>query len=306
MGWTAALVLIALGGAGLATAADRPQTPQQRPELYWHADHVALPWLTQLATQLLNVDAEVGALTEQGAQALAAVQALDASGLAESVAEGDGVAARVEPIAAATSSVWSDAIQAIDGLRVSPTTNAAIEAMYDAVSTSQYVDEAWTGLALDARGIGRLIDALQRHDGLVFRATTAADQQDWSGALDLVAQATDALTHTHDMRTQLAEAKIDTSLLDDLVNRYAAYDEALRALYAFRAEGGAGEGDDYEQLRAAVDAARGELPTDSADVGTAVSAAGAPVITNSLFRLEEARGMIRTAVEAAQALAMQP
>src|SRR3990170_3858634 len=52
MWWTAVLVLTALGGAGLAVAADRQQNPVQRRELTRAADGRAQPWIDALAAQL--------------------------------------------------------------------------------------------------------------------------------------------------------------------------------------------------------------------------------------------------------------
>src|SRR4051794_17098458 len=63
---TAVLVLIALGGAGLATAADKPATDRARPELTAHQDQLAMPWLEGMSSQAHAVVNRVDAVNEAG------------------------------------------------------------------------------------------------------------------------------------------------------------------------------------------------------------------------------------------------
>src|SRR3990170_4940186 len=86
---TAVLVLIALGSAGLVVAADRPHNPAQRPELTWHADRSARPWITALADALESVDADVVALSGHGRRVLGSLQALDLDTLDAALVDGD-------------------------------------------------------------------------------------------------------------------------------------------------------------------------------------------------------------------------
>ena len=74
---TTLLVLIALGGAGLTVAADRQQTPDQRPEVMWAADQAAQPWIATLSTDLTAIDTAATALSKAGRDTLGNVQGLD-------------------------------------------------------------------------------------------------------------------------------------------------------------------------------------------------------------------------------------
>ena len=69
----ALLVLIALGGAGLAVAVDRPQNSAQRPELSWRADQQAAPWIEQLSAALEPVDEDISALSEHAQGVLGSI-----------------------------------------------------------------------------------------------------------------------------------------------------------------------------------------------------------------------------------------
>ena len=55
---TILLVLVALGGAGLAVAADRQQNATDRPEVTWAADNAAKPWLAQATTDLTTLSTD--------------------------------------------------------------------------------------------------------------------------------------------------------------------------------------------------------------------------------------------------------
>src|SRR5512133_3238478 len=66
LAWTVVLVLIALGGAGLVSAADRPATDDGRPELTAHADALARPWLLPLTAQAHEVATDVDTINGSG------------------------------------------------------------------------------------------------------------------------------------------------------------------------------------------------------------------------------------------------
>jgi hypothetical protein len=59
-------VLIALGGAGLAAAADRAPTDVTRPELTWRAEQAIRPWIESLAGTLVALDEEASRLSAAG------------------------------------------------------------------------------------------------------------------------------------------------------------------------------------------------------------------------------------------------
>src|SRR5687768_9032481 len=92
---SALLVLIALGGAGLAVGVDRPQTSAQRPELSWRADQQAAPWITRLSAALAPLDADVSALSGHAQGLLGNIIGLQLDEANTALAAGDEAATRV-------------------------------------------------------------------------------------------------------------------------------------------------------------------------------------------------------------------
>src|SRR3954447_21716309 len=89
------LVLIALGGAGLAVAADRVQDPGSRPEVTWAADHAAEPYIVELATDLNAVTGDASSLAKAGRDTLGNLQSLDVDAVGAAIEVGDSTSSRI-------------------------------------------------------------------------------------------------------------------------------------------------------------------------------------------------------------------
>src|SRR5438046_7057648 len=87
---TILLVLIALGGAGLAVAADRQQNATDRPEMTWAADNAAKPWLAKATADLSALSGHAADLARAGRLTLGDVQGLSFDAMRTAVADGDG------------------------------------------------------------------------------------------------------------------------------------------------------------------------------------------------------------------------
>src|SRR5215213_9744641 len=85
---TAAIVLIAIGGAGLATSADRPATDAGRPELSAHGDQLAASWIQAMDSQSHAVADRVDAVSQHGRDLLAQLSSLDPTRIADGLAAG--------------------------------------------------------------------------------------------------------------------------------------------------------------------------------------------------------------------------
>jgi hypothetical protein len=295
--WTALLVLCALGGAGLAVAADRPQNPVQRPELTWKADHEAAPWLNGMADKLATIDSEVANVSDAGRTVLGSLQSLAADDIAAAIADGDAAVAAVDDDVTALSTSARAAVTEIDASRLGPEAQAQLAAVQQAVDSAIHVPNIWNDVATEGRRVGALIDALLRHDGLVFRATTAARQSNWDNALSLLDQASAPLSDADDVRDGLA-ATVDVATLDDLLARDRDYDAALTALYSYIRSTDEQSGDEFDDLVADVDEAQAALPADTSAMSVIVSEAAGRSLTQSLIAIEEAHGDILEAVSA--------
>ena len=293
---TTLLVLIALGGAGLTVAADRQQTPDQRPEVMWAADQAAQPWIATLSTDLTAIDTAATALSKAGRDTLGNVQALDVDKTRSAMSDGDGALAT---ISAAITGLQADRAQAnahIERWRLGPETSAQMDAVDAAVAAVADLGPQWTRIETRATLVAQLLDDLAQHDSQVFRATTAGRQGQWPDALNDLDAAASSLSDAGTVRDQLAAAAtIDT--LDDLLSRAGAYDSALRALYQYTGSGGAQSGVQFDTLQGAVQTAQSALPSDNRALSVIVGEAAGTELSDALASVEHDRGTINDALD---------
>ena len=294
---TTLLVLIALGGAGLTVAADRQQTPDQRPEVMWAADQAAQPWIATLSTDLTGISTSAAALSKAGRDTLGNLQGLAVDKTRSAMVDGDGALAS---ISAALAGLQTDQAQAnahIERWRLGPETSAQLDALDAAVDAVADLGPQWTRIKARATLVTQLLDDLAQHDSQVFRATTAGRQAQWSDALNDLDAAATPLGDAGTVRDQLAgAATIDT--LDDLLSRDGAYDTALRALYEYTGSGGAQTGAQFDTLQGAVQTAQSALPSDDRALSVIVGEAAGTEISDALATLEHDRGTINDALDA--------
>ncbi|MEX2547051.1 MAG: hypothetical protein WD830_04595, partial [Chloroflexota bacterium] len=219
--WTTLLVLIALGGAGLAVAADRPQNPLQRPELTWRADRNAQPWISALAEELALVDEDLQGLSDHGRAVLGRITALDLDPMNDALSAGDELAVELDSKLEHLVTLRNDALARIDEWRLGPAARDLIEQLSTATGSTQQVSTYWSEMARHARQVASLVDALLRHDGLVFRATTAGRQANWDDALLFLEQAAGPIGDATEVREELV-GSVNVDTLDDLISRYRA------------------------------------------------------------------------------------
>jgi hypothetical protein len=260
--WTVVLVLVALGGAGLATAADRLPTDESRPELTWRAEQIGQPWIQAMAAQLVAVEEEMATLAAAGRQALVRLPELDPGQIQAALAEGDASSARLEELLTALSDMRDRQLDDVADDRLSTASQDLLVAIDGAIGEADSVPRVWDDLDTDARRVTLLLDALVRHDGLVFRATTAGRQERFEQALELLREAEQPLTEAWSLRDQLAEYA-DVETLDDLLRRYEQYDEALFALYDEILRGGTQDSDAVRERLVEVERAQAALPADT-------------------------------------------
>jgi hypothetical protein len=296
--WTLVLVLAALGGAGLAVAADRPGNPVQRPELTYRADQAARPWIDHMAADLDTVQAQAADLATAGRNVLGSLAGLDRAGAATALTTGDQTAAAIATLATGLRDTENGAHAAIDRGRLGPTTVGLFDQADTASAAAEDVATEWHSLVTTAHSVMAVSAGFDGHDQAVFQATQAGRHSHFTDALALLnGAAADALASVSTARDQLAISGTVTTL-DDLLARERTYDTALIALYQFLNEGGAQSGDQFTRLTNAVDRAQSALPSDN-DVLVVISdeAAGVPM-ANALLALDKSRGSINDALEA--------
>lgn len=300
--WTVVLVLAALGGAGLATAADRAPTDEARPELTWRAEQRAAPLLAQMEQELAGLALDVDLLSAAGRGALSGVPALDAEAIEDAAANGDAAISAVAPRVAELSRL-RDAQQAlVPDDRLGRTTREALLAIDAVIAGGDGLTETWIGMSARASAVADLLNALEAHDALVLDATAAGRDSAWSEALELLENAERQLALARGSREVLA-VEGDVTTLDGLLGRYADFDAALVALYAAIERTGSSQGPEIDELRAEVDRARGALPQTTGALSVAAAEAAGERLARGLVQIEELRGAI---ADARAALAGDP
>ena len=295
--WTVALALVALGGAGLAVAADRPANPLERPELTYRADLAAQPWADHLAGDLELVHEEGTQLSTDGRDVLGSLAALDMEGANAALGRGDETAARIATLTAGLHDTVTRAYQSIDRWRLGALWADVFNQIDAAIAAADELPAHWAALAATGRTVVGVVDALTAHDQAVRGATSSGRAGRWPDAIALLnGVAADALAVATAGRDQLAaRAPVDT--LDDLLGRERAYDAALVGLYQYLADGGAQSGVQFDALKAQVDATRAALPAED-EMLVIVSDAAVLPIADELLAMETVHGKVNDALQA--------
>jgi hypothetical protein len=293
--WTVVLVLAALGGAGLATAADRPPTDGTRPELTWRAEQLGRPWIESMNAQLVAVEEEMSTLASSGRQALTRLSQLDPAAIDGALADGDASSQQLGELLATLEGMRDQQRAEAADARLGSSSRRRLATIDGAADAAARARLAWVDVTAAARRVTRLLEALARHDELVFSATTAGRQERFADALDLLTQAEEPLFEAEALRDELAEyATVDT--LDDLLRRYAAYDAALYALYDEIERSGTQDSPRVRELLAGVERALAALPADTTALQVVVAEAAGPAVAEGLVTIEQARGVVNAAL----------
>lgn len=298
------LVLFAVSGAGLAVAADR-QHGVTRPELFWEAE-VRYGRMIDSAWAQVNAANEAAArVSASGRDALGSLQSLDAPAADAFLDDGDAVLPSLADLESNVAASGGGSFASMEHWRLSPERQAQVRAIDAAVVAARRVPGEWPPLASTGRTMSQALQALQRHDGLVLRVTTAGRQSEWEVALELLGQASAELDAARTARDALGEqGGVET--LTDVIDRNSRYDAALASLYTYGRDGGPREGAELTRLQTAADQAQRALPGTDDALAAIVGESGAPELTAALLRLEHARGEINAALELAPTLRPEP
>lgn len=290
------LVVIAVGGAGLAVAVDRPHNSTQRPELSWRTDQQAGPWIDRLSAALGPLDADIAALSEQAQEILTSITSLELDSVEDALRAGDEATRRIEVAAAELAADRDEAMAALDEWRLGDNTRAALLSLSAAADATQGVPAIWRPLANQAQLVVGLIRDLRDHDDLVVQATSAGRESRWSAALQFLSQAEGRLSSARTARDAIA-GQGEVTTLDDVLARYAEYDTALVDLYTYTRDTGNLSGPDFDARQGRVEEAQAELPQQGVMRVIAAETA-AQAVAQGLVDIEGARGAILDAQEA--------
>ena len=297
--WLLVVVAIAFGGAGLVTASPGGVLPAARPELTGVEDARVTAQLDAIEADLTALSAKVETLGTQARGALSALVGSQTEVAETAIKTGDGLlleigleAADISDALAATPYVGTAAAD----LHISPEVQARYARLKDGLDATRQLDASWSRLTAGALSATRLSTSLAEHDRLVGEAAARGRQGKYKEALVFLADAADELTAERKMRDILANT-VDVSVLDQWLERNAAYDKALRALYVALARAGGKITDDVRDERAAEQAARRRLPPDSRALIVIIAEIGRGGMNGAVIAIEEAKARIADALD---------
>lgn len=299
--WLALVVAIALGGAGLVSGADHAPGTPARPELTWSRDQEVDAALDAISGRLAELADEVAALGVQARGALAALNGTETSTVEAAIAEGDRLldAMRAETTALHLALAEVPYVARTDtALFVSGAVVARHAALLAALDETAGLQDAWNRLTSGSVAAIRLSTLLAQHDAQVVDAAALGRAARYEDAMARLDDADATIDAARTMRNQLANT-VDVTVLDEWLDRNAAYDVALRGLYAAYAEVGNRVTDALREAIAAEKAARANLPPDTRGLVVIMAEISRGGMSGAVIAIEEARGRLTAALAAA-------
>ena len=160
LAWTVVLVLVALGGAGLVSAADRPASDDGRPELTAHADALARPWLLPLAAQAREVATDVDTVNGSGRTILGLAPGVNDDQAEAALSAGDGARADLDTKLAALLTARADVPAGLDPQRMGVANRDLLASIDQIAAGAGPVSRTWHGLSAGTGQVTALFAAL--------------------------------------------------------------------------------------------------------------------------------------------------
>lgn len=301
--WLGLLVAIGLGGAGIVNAMDHQPGSAARPELTSVGDREVTPMLDAAATDLSALAEQVAALGVQARGALAALNGVDTATVDDAIAAGNRLVADLRTRTAglrrelaAVPFVGTPGVS----IELSGGVAARHAALVAAIDATEGLDDAWERLTIGSVSATRMSDLLATHDDLVAQAAQRGRAARYDEAMTLLDQADATLAQARRLRDQLANT-VDVTVLDQWLDRNAAYDQALRDLYKVISKVGSRVTDAVRKAIAAEQAAKNQLPPDTRGLVVIMAEIGRGGMNGAVIAIEETRAKLIDAVAAGNA-----
>lgn len=302
--WLALVVAIALGAAGLVSGTDHPPGPA-RPELTYARDLEVTGALDVASDGLVELADTVAALGVQARGALAALNGSDTGTVEAAIADGDRL---LDEVVAQTTNLR---LQLADVPYLARTDTAILvsrgpvarhASLVAALDATDGLRGAWARLTTGSVAAIQLSRLLALHDQQVLAAAELGRSARYPDAIASLDDADGTIVSARTLRTQLANT-VDVSVLDQWLDRNAAYDVALRNLYAEYTRVGSTVTQALRDAIAAEAAARRDLPSDTRGLVVIMAEIGRGGMNGAVIAIEQARGRLTEAIAAASAAA---
>jgi hypothetical protein len=171
-------------------------------------------------------------------------------------------------------------------------------ALVAALDATDGLQDAWVRLTSGSVTATRLSTLLARHDVEVTDAAALGRAARYEDAIERLDDADATVDEARTLRNQLANT-VDVTVLDAWLDRIANYDEALRGLYVAYSNVGSRVTDELHEAKEAEEAALRELPSDTRGMVVIMAEIGRGGMNGAVIAIEEARGRLARAIEAA-------
>ena len=289
--WLAAALAIALGAAGIVAGMDTPAADgSDRTGRTRQGDAVVDRHLDAIEVELRDLSAAIGFLNGQARAVMASLSSNDAAAADAATALGTGLVAdiqtRIDRIQDALTAVPIVGTQSAE-YELTPATGERYAAYVGGLASTRGIAESWTRLTVGSLSATRMSALLAAHDEAVVDAAAQGRRGAYDRALGHLDDADAAIADARTLRDRLA-ATVDVTTLDEWLDRSAAYDVALRALYVAvdRANGQV-----TRAVREAMDkeaAAKARLPPDTRSLVLIMSEIGQGGMNAAAIEIEQA------------------
>jgi hypothetical protein len=298
LAWLVAVLLIALGAAGLVAGMDTPATGQSRAWLTARDDVPVNARLDAIAADLEVISDRLDALGVQGRGALAALVANDSATAAAALDAGDGLVAdigrRSRQVGAALADVPLIGTQEAE-FRLGREVRDRHARLSGALAATRGLEARWAQIASGSAAAARLSGLLAAHDEAVLAAAAQGRDAEYERALTILDDADAAITDARRLRDQLART-VDVTTLDQWLDRSARYDVALRELYAALHDSNGRVNAAVRRAMAEERAAKDRLPPDTRGLVLIMAEIGRGGMNGAVVAIEEARGQLTDAL----------
>ena len=299
IGWLLAVIVIALGGAGIVAATDPGTGRAVQSRLTYSGDARLGQALDAEEVELGLLAADVDALGTQARDALAATVAGDADAVDAAVAAGDelltAIVARSATIKADLASMpYVGSPEA--PLHVSPELLVRHARQTAGLRATEGLEAAWARLTVSSAAAGRLSAQLAQHDKLVGQAAKQGRDAKYATAIETLKEAGKVIAASNAARDRLQNT-VDVSVLDEWLARNAAYDKALAALYDALDSVGGRVTTKVKKAIAAEAAARARLPPDARGMVIIMGDIAQGGLNGAVVAIEEAKAGLGAALE---------
>ena len=299
--WLVVALLVALGGAGVASALNRTPGTDGRPELTWAGDRAAAPALDAATAKLRALSDAVDGLGGSARSALTDLVGGDAVALSSTLDAGSAQLVQVRAAHDALVASLAEVPGADDpaGLYVSAATRRRYAELGKTPALTTQLEGDWAVLSARALAASSIPALLAKHDVQTTAAAAEGSAGHYKQAIALLDAPVTTLQKVAVARDGLAKSA-DVSTLTSWIDRNNAYDAALGNLYTSLLTA---KGRVTAAVRAAFareQAARAALPKDTRAIVVIMSDIAQGGLIQAVIDIEKIRGSLASALDAQQ------